>query len=144
MKNIENESMRGLPEKAKPSNETFKVPEGFFEGFPDQIMKGESHSHANEAKSKVNAISIAAAFSVIALSAALIYQQTLKNDVDGELDPEDLAHYIILEGTSHEELALQIIPEENIRFLDEKQSDEIFETYLLEQEIDINHINEEL
>ena len=142
MKIIENELMKGLPDKPKSSEETFKVPEGFFDDFPEQIMSGEGRRVIKNLR--LYRISIAAVFTVLALSAALIYQQTQKNDLNNELSAEDLAHYIVLEGTSHEELAQQIIPEPLDDLSDESQSDDIYETYLLEQEIDINHLNEEL
>jgi hypothetical protein len=41
-------------------------------------------------------------------------------------------------------LAQQVIPEQLDYLSDENHSDEIYETYLLEHEIDINHINDEL
>jgi hypothetical protein len=74
----------------------------------------------------------------------LIYQQSQKNDLIDEPSSEDLALYIVLEGTSQEELAQQVIPEQLDYLSDENHSDEIYETYLLEHEIDINHINDEL
>jgi hypothetical protein len=144
MKMIENELMKGSPDKPKPSEETFKVPEGFFDDFPEQIMSGEGRSVINNHRLRLYRISIAAVFTVLALSAALIYQQTQKNNLNNELSAEDLAQYIVLEGTSHEELAQQIIPEPLDDLSDESQSDDIYEIYLLEQEIDINHLNEEL
>ncbi|MGR6087111.1 MAG: hypothetical protein ACU4F9_02955 [Arcticibacter sp.] len=144
MKIIENEIMKGLLDKPKPSEETFKVPEGFFDDFLEQILSGEGRRVIKNPRLRLYRISIAAVFTVLALSAALIYQQSEKNDLNNELSAEDLAHYIVLEGTSHEELAQQIITEPLDDLSDESQSDDIYETYLLEQEIDINHLNEEL
>ena len=144
MKIIENEIMKGLTENPKPSEETFQVPEGFFDGLPEQIMSGERRKVIKNPRLRLYNISIAAVFTVLALSAALIYQNAQKNGLNNELSAEDLAHYIVLEGTSHEELAQQIITEPLDDLSDESQSDDIYEIYLLEQEIDINHLNEEL
>ncbi|MFN5224255.1 MAG: hypothetical protein ACK5DJ_08725 [Bacteroidota bacterium] len=144
MKENETQMPFGLLDKARPSSETFRVPDGFFNDLPDQIIADESRFKVNNEKPKFNRFNIAAVFSVLALSATLIYQQSQKNDLIDEPSSEDLALYIVLEGTSQEELAQQVIPEQLDYLSDENHSDEIYETYLLEHEIDINHINDEL
>ena len=144
MKNIENESMKGLTEKPKPSSETFKVPDGFFDDFPDQIISGTNRKNIDNSKFRFNRISIAAVLSALAITSALIYQQVQKKHTNNEPSVEDLVHFLVLEGASHEELAQQLIPDQIDDQSDESQTDKIYETYLLEQEVDINHINEEL
>lgn len=144
MKHIEQEPMKGLTEKPKPSSATFKVPDGFFDDFPEQIISGSNRKNIDNSKVGFNRISIAAAISVLALSSALIYQQVQNNYNNNEPSVEDLAHFLVLEGASHEELAQQLIFDQMDDVSEESQTDKIYETYLLEQEVDINHINEEL
>lgn len=144
MKINENKTMKSLPENPKPSSDTYRVPTGFFEEFPEKIISHGSRFDANHVKTGYNWISIAAVFSVLALSAGLIYQQFQSNEFVSEPSVDDLAHYLVLEGASHEELAQQVISESMDELSDESQSEDIYESYLLEQEIDINHLNEEL
>ncbi|MFM7053269.1 MAG: hypothetical protein ACKOX7_00860 [Bacteroidota bacterium] len=144
MKKTENEISNGLPDKPKSSSVIYKVPDGFFDEFSDRIMSADSSRVNHKPKFRLNNISIAASVSVLAISAALIYYQTQKSFNNNEPSPEDLAHFLVLEGASHEELAQQLAPEQINDMTDESQAEKIYETYLLEQEIDINHINEEL
>lgn len=119
------------------SQKTFVVPEGYFDEQLERILIAPKM--APESKWSITKYAIAASIAIVtSLSAALFFMQSEGVATDS-LSSSDYATYLLLENTELDQLALHV-SDQQLEYDLPNVSDESIEDYLLDQNIDINHI----
>ena len=118
--------------------EIFKVPSGYFEQAKTDIQRGviANHPAINPWPRYLVAASIAVTF----LVAGIILSRDTDEPAVVECTQEDLAYGIQLEGVNQDLFALHL-SDSDLETMVAAEDHEAIEEYLLENPIDINHIN---
>jgi hypothetical protein len=119
------------------SQDTFIVPRGYFDDQAVRIMDASKVSPVSNHSLKKMAIA-ASIILAIGVSAALFYLQPMTSASEA-LTSSDFATYLLHENMEIDQLAFHV-SDQQLEFDLLHVSDESIEDYILEQNIDINHL----
>lgn len=118
--------------------EIFKVPSGYFEQAKTAIQSGVNAS--SPVSNPWPRYLVAASIAVTFLIAGYILSRETKEPAVAECTQEDLAYGVQLEGVNQDLMVLHLTDSDLETMIAHEDQDAI-QDYLLENQIDINHIN---